>query len=91
MSTEEQTRIGTADRRTPAVALGPGGWSSSPVAAERTCDERRRRDQDRSGPRRRRHSPLALDGYAEGGSPGTTNRDRAGRARTPNGTRYRDR
>ncbi|WP_338695792.1 hypothetical protein V2W30_11110 [Streptomyces sp. Q6] len=52
-------------------------------------DRVRRRSGPGERPRRRRHSPpLALDGYGEGGGPGTTNGIAPGEP-DPNGTRYR--
>ncbi|WP_428955161.1 hypothetical protein [Streptomyces sp. cg35] len=88
MSTEEQTQDRHRRRRTLAVAsvaaavlLAGGGGAY--LAASRSGDGPASGPGGDGTP-----PPLALDGYAQGGSPGTTNGIAPGEP-DPNGTRYR--
>ncbi|MCQ4213507.1 hypothetical protein [Streptomyces longispororuber] len=91
MSTEEQTRDRHGRRRTLAVAsalaavlLAGGGGAYLATNAAGGGDQDRSSGPGGDGT----PPPLALDGYAEGGSPGTTNGIAPGEP-DPNGTRYR--
>ncbi|MFJ9036241.1 hypothetical protein ACIRF8_06595 [Streptomyces sp. NPDC102406] len=90
MSTEEQTRDRAGRRRTPVVAsvaaavlLAGGGGAYLAANASGGGGENTSGLGSGSTP-----PPLALDGYARGGSPGTTNGIAPGEP-DPNGTRYR--
>lgn len=88
MSTEEQTQDRHRRRRTVAVASalaavllagGGGAYLATSASGERGTSDA---GGDGTPP------PLALDGYAAGGSPGTSNGIAPGEP-DPNGTRYR--
>ncbi|MFJ8823202.1 hypothetical protein ACIREE_15595 [Streptomyces sp. NPDC102467] len=90
MSTEEQTQDQRRRRRTLAVAsvaaavlLAGGGGAYLATNASGGGEDRAGGPSGDGTP-----PPLALDGYAQGGSPGTTNGIAPGEP-DPNGTRYR--
>ncbi|MEV1018725.1 hypothetical protein [Streptomyces sp. NPDC050264] len=90
MSTEEQTQDRHRRRRTLAVAsvaaavlLAGGGGAYLATNASGGGEDRSGGPGGDGAP-----PPLALDGYAQGGSPGTTNGIAPGEP-DPNGTRYR--
>ncbi|MEV5609461.1 hypothetical protein [Streptomyces sp. NPDC052225] len=91
MSTEQQTRDRHGRRRTLAIAsvaaavllAGGGGAYLATNASGPSGDDRTSGPGGGGTP-----PPLALDGYGEGGSPGTTNGIAPGEP-DPNGTRYK--